>query len=83
MMNTNMMTFSRECRVVKSEEYAGYGFNLYQEKNKPGQYIGRIETGSPADKAGLKENDRSEEARFRRSEKPVLALEFMLVNQQR
>lgn len=48
----------RECRVVKSEEYAGYGFNLYQEKNKPGQYIGRIEAGSPADKAGLKENDR-------------------------
>merc|ERR1712154_347574 len=48
----------RECRVVKSEEYVGYGFNLYQEKNKPGQYIGRIEPGSPADKAGLKENDR-------------------------
>ena len=44
--------------MVKSEEYAGYGFNLYQEKNKPGQYIGRIEAGSPADRAGLKENDR-------------------------
>ena len=43
---------------MKSEEYVGYGFNLYQEKNKPGQYIGRIEPGSPADKAGLKENDR-------------------------
>merc|ERR1712062_24037 len=28
------------------------------EKNKPGQYIGRIEPGSPADKAGLLENDR-------------------------
>ena len=48
----------RECRVVKSEHYSGYGFNLYQEKNKPGQFIGRIEPGSPADKAGLKENDR-------------------------
>ena len=81
-MNANMMTFSRECRVVKSEEYAGYGFNLYQEKNKPGQYIGRIEAGSPADKAGLKENDRSEEARIKRSEKLFLALELlcMLVN---
>ena len=39
-------------------DYAGYGFNLYQEKNKPGQFIGRIEPGSPADLAGLKENDR-------------------------
>jgi len=48
----------RECRIVKSEEYVGYGFNLYQEKSKPGQYIGRIEPGSPADEAGLKENDR-------------------------
>jgi len=48
----------RECRIVKSEEYVGYGFNLYQEKSKPGQYIGRIEPGSPADDAGLKENDR-------------------------
>ena len=48
----------RECRIVKSDEYEGYGFNLYQEKSKPGQYIGRIEPGSPADKAGLLENDR-------------------------
>ena len=44
--------------MVKSVDYAGYGFNLYQEKNKPGQFIGRIEPGSPADLAGLKENDR-------------------------
>ena len=58
MMSVNRLTIYRECRVVKSEEYAGYGFNLYQEKNKPGQYIGRIEAGSPADRAGLKENDR-------------------------
>ena len=43
---------------MKSDEYEGYGFNLYQEKSKPGQYIGRIEPGSPADKAGLLENDR-------------------------
>ena len=63
--DVNIVTISRECRVVKSEEYAGYGFNLYQEKNKPGQYIGRIEAGSPADRAGLKENDRSEETRIR------------------
>merc|ERR1711936_925049 len=48
----------RECRVVKSALYHGYGFNLYQEKNKPGQFIGKIEPGSPAARAGLKEDDK-------------------------
>merc|ERR1712013_887872 len=36
----------------------GYGFNLHAEKNKPGQFIGKIDSGSPAEKAGLKEGDR-------------------------
>ena len=49
---------------MKSALYHGYGFNLYQEKNKPGQFIGRIEPGSPADLAGLKENDRFQNWRF-------------------
>ena len=43
----------RLCHLVKSEDYEGFGFNLYQEKGKPGQYIGRIEPGSPAERAGL------------------------------
>merc|ERR1711872_1087700 len=48
----------RVCHIVKSEDYQGFGFNLYQEKSKPGQFIGRIEPGSPAERAGLLEDDK-------------------------
>ena len=48
----------RLCHLVKSEDYEGFGFNLYQEKSKPGQFIGRIEPGSPAERAGLVEDDK-------------------------
>jgi len=48
----------RECHVKKWPHFDGYGFNLHAEKNKPGQFIGKIDTGSPAEKAGLKEGDR-------------------------
>ena len=48
----------RLCHIVKSEDFDGFGFNLYQEKSKAGQFIGRIEQGSPADVAGLKEDDK-------------------------
>ena len=47
----------RLCHIVKSEDFDGFGFNLYQEKSKAGQFIGRIEQGSPADVAGLKEDE--------------------------
>lgn len=48
----------RECHVKKWADFDGYGFNLHAEKNKPGQFIGKIDPGSPAEKAGLKEGDR-------------------------
>jgi len=48
----------RECQVKKWPHFDGYGFNLHAEKNKPGQFIGKIDPGSPAEAAGLKEGDR-------------------------
>lgn len=48
----------RLCHVTKWNNFDGYGFNLHAEKNKPGQYIGKVDAGSPADAAGLKEGDK-------------------------
>lgn len=48
----------RLCHVVKWADYEGFGFNLHSEKSKPGQYLGKIDDGSPAQLAGLREGDR-------------------------
>ena len=48
----------RLCHVKKRENFKGYGFNLHAEKGKTGQYIGKVDAGSPASDAGLKEKDR-------------------------
>ncbi|ESP04690.1 hypothetical protein LOTGIDRAFT_223723 [Lottia gigantea] len=48
----------RLCHIRKWHDFQGYGFNLHAEKNKPGQYIGKVDDDSPAESAGLKENDR-------------------------
>lgn len=48
----------RLCHIVKCENFDGYGFNLHSEKGKVGQYIGKVDEGSPAESAGLKEGDR-------------------------
>ncbi|XP_059145913.1 Na(+)/H(+) exchange regulatory cofactor NHE-RF2-like [Physella acuta] len=48
----------RLCHVVKWPEFQGYGFNLHAEKGKAGQFIGKVDENSPAEKAGLKEGDR-------------------------
>jgi len=48
----------RLCHIVKWPDFDGYGFNLHAEKNKPGQYIGKVDPNSPADAAGLKEGDK-------------------------
>ncbi|CAH1393664.1 unnamed protein product [Nezara viridula] len=48
----------RLCQIFKCDNFDGYGFNLYAEKTKPGQYIGKVDEGSPAEAAGLKEGDR-------------------------
>uniref|UniRef100_A0A0N7ZBN2 PDZ domain-containing protein n=1 Tax=Scylla olivacea TaxID=85551 RepID=A0A0N7ZBN2_SCYOL len=48
----------RLCIIVKWPYFEGYGFNLHAEKSKPGQYIGKVDENSPAEKAGLLEDDR-------------------------
>lgn len=49
---------ARLCHVIKSDDFDGYGFNLHAEKGKPGQYIGKVDEGSPAEVAGLRQGDR-------------------------
>lgn len=46
------------CHVRKVPNFDGYGFNLHAEKGKPGQYIGKVDEGSPAEAAGLRRGDR-------------------------
>lgn len=53
------MTFHpRQCHVIKWPDFQGYGFNLHAEKERGGQYIGKIDDNSPAQDAGLREHDR-------------------------
>ncbi|XP_048511721.1 Na(+)/H(+) exchange regulatory cofactor NHE-RF1 isoform X2 [Athalia rosae] len=49
---------ARLCHVVKWDDFEGYGFNLHAEKGKSGQYIGKVDEGSPSEAAGLKQGDR-------------------------
>ena len=44
--------------VKKWADFNGYGFNLHAEKGKAGQFIGKVDPGSPAEAAGLKQSDR-------------------------
>ncbi|TDG98410.1 hypothetical protein EPR50_G00218560 [Perca flavescens] len=37
---------------------SGYGFNLHSEKSKPGQYIRAVDEDSPAQRAGLRPQDK-------------------------
>ncbi|XP_071403625.1 Na(+)/H(+) exchange regulatory cofactor NHE-RF1-like [Centroberyx affinis] len=46
----------RLCHVKKGS--SGYGFNLHSEKSKPGQYIRAVDEDSPAQRAGLKPQDK-------------------------
>lgn len=48
----------RLCHISKWDNFDGYGFNLHAEKGKPGQYIGKVDDGSPAEAAGLRQGDR-------------------------
>ena len=56
-LSTNSYTV-RLCHIIKWDDFDGYGFNLHAEKGRPGQYIGKVDEGSPAEAAGLKEGDR-------------------------
>ncbi|XP_067859568.1 Na(+)/H(+) exchange regulatory cofactor NHE-RF2 [Heptranchias perlo] len=46
----------RLCQMIKGEN--GYGFHLHGEKGKTGQYIRKVEPGSPAEASGLCAGDR-------------------------
>ncbi|XP_059180429.1 Na(+)/H(+) exchange regulatory cofactor NHE-RF1-like [Centropristis striata] len=46
----------RLCQLKKGS--SGYGFNLHSEKSKPGQYIRAVDEDSPAQRAGLKPQDK-------------------------
>lgn len=48
----------RLCIIVKWPDFEGYGFNLHADKSRPGQYIGKVDENSPAEAAGLREDDR-------------------------
>ena len=50
----------RLCHITKVPDFDGYGFNLHAEKNKPGQFVGKIDQSSPAEVAGLREGDRED-----------------------
>ncbi|XP_024128774.1 Na(+)/H(+) exchange regulatory cofactor NHE-RF2 [Oryzias melastigma] len=46
----------RLCHLVRLD--TGYGFNLHSDRSRPGQYIRSLDPGSPADRAGLRPQDR-------------------------
>uniref|UniRef100_A0A673M671 Na(+)/H(+) exchange regulatory cofactor NHE-RF n=1 Tax=Sinocyclocheilus rhinocerous TaxID=307959 RepID=A0A673M671_9TELE len=46
----------RLCHMKKGA--TGYGFNLHTEKTKPGQYIRAVDEDSPAEKSGLRPQDK-------------------------
>ncbi|KAJ1129959.1 hypothetical protein NDU88_008319 [Pleurodeles waltl] len=46
----------RLCSLEKGPD--GYGFHLHGQKDRQGQFIRLVETGSPASRAGLRPNDR-------------------------
>lgn len=46
----------RLCFLTKGDR--GYGFHLHGERNKGGQFIRKVEPGSPADLGGLRPGDR-------------------------
>ncbi|XP_015599830.1 Na(+)/H(+) exchange regulatory cofactor NHE-RF1 [Cephus cinctus] len=50
--------YARLCHIVKWEDFDGYGFNLHAERGKTGQFIGKVDEGSPSQAAGLKQGDR-------------------------
>ena len=54
----------RLCHLRRWPNFMGYGFNLHCEKARPGQYIGKVDPNSPAESAGLRENDRIIEVNF-------------------
>ena len=49
---------ARLCHLRVWPDFRGYGFNLHTEKGRASQFIGKVDAGSPAAAAGLREGDR-------------------------
>lgn len=49
---------ARLCHIGKWDDFNGYGFNLHAQKGKNGQFIGKVDEGSPSQAAGLRQGDR-------------------------
>ena len=56
-INSDHSRKSHLCLIKKDQNFNGYGFNLHAEKGKSGHYIGCVDSGSPAELAGLREGD--------------------------
>ena len=54
----------RLCHLHRWSDFNGYGFNLHCESNRSGQFIGKVDPNSPAESAGLRENDRIIEVNY-------------------
>ena len=48
----------RLCHIVKRDDFDGFGFNLFAGKVGKGQFIGKVDAGSPAEAAQLRQGDR-------------------------
>ena len=44
--------------MTKWADFQGYGFNLHTDKSKESQLVGNVDTGSPAEAAGVKKGDK-------------------------
>ncbi|XP_034949146.1 Na(+)/H(+) exchange regulatory cofactor NHE-RF1 [Chelonus insularis] len=57
-MRSDNVPCARLCHIVKWDDFDGYGFNLHAERGKNGQFIGKVDDGSPSQAAGLRQGDR-------------------------
>ena len=48
----------RLCHLCKVPEYEGYGFDLRVDEDKPGPFVSKVDSGSPAEASGLRDGDR-------------------------
>ncbi|CAB3367741.1 Hypothetical predicted protein [Cloeon dipterum] len=57
-MSEDEVPAPRLCHIQKWPDFDGFGFNLHAEKGRSGQYVGKVDDGSPSEAAGLKQGDR-------------------------